>query len=113
MRPGYINFIDYLELTDKFYNVGELIIDIWKKLAGTGMAVISIQKDPKSSMGRGGQFSMEKSRLYLNMDYNKLTIVKAKIRKNPSINPNGMVFTFTDITGGCIFENIKRWDGNI
>jgi hypothetical protein len=113
VRPGYINFIDYLELTDKFYNVGELIIDIWKKLAGSGLAIISIQKDPKSSMGRGGQFSMEKSRLYLNMDYNKLTIVKAKIRKNPTINPNGMAFTFTDITGGCIFENIQRWDGSV
>jgi hypothetical protein len=106
--PGQINIIDYLEMTDNFYAVGGLIMDIWKKLNGTGLAVISIQKDPKASMGRGGQFSMEKSRLYLNMDYNKLTIVKAKIRKDPSINPNGKAWTFSDIAGGCEFLNIQE-----
>ena len=106
VEPNKINIIDYLEMNDNFFAVGGTILSIWEKLAGTGLAVIAIQKEPKADLGRGGQFSMEKARLYLTMDYNKLTIKKGKNRMNPAVNPNNRSWTFQNIWGGCKFLNI-------
>lgn len=106
VEPNKINIIDYLEMNDNFFAVGGTILSIWEKLAGTGLAVIAIQKEPKADLGRGGQFSMEKARLYLTMDYNKITIKKGKNRMNPAVNPNNRSWTFQNIWGGCKFLNI-------
>jgi len=106
VEPNKINIIDYLEMNDNFFNVGGTILSIWEKIAGTGLAIIAIQKEPKADLGRGGQFSMEKARIYLTMDYNKLTIKKGKNRMNPAVNPNNKSWTFQNIWGGCKFLNI-------
>lgn len=108
VEPGKINIIDYLELTDNFYAISGMMLQIHEKLAGQGLAIIAVQKEPKAELGRGGQFGMEKPRLYLTMDANKLTIKKAKNWVDPAQNPNGRAWTFQGMWGGCKFLNIME-----
>ena len=108
IEPDGINIIDFMEIYDKFYDVGLWIKKIYDKLR-SGIAVIAIQKkNANTDVGRGGEFSIEKSRLYLSMDFNKLTIVKAKNWADSSKNPNGLKVSFT-IKYGVIFENVSPW----
>ena len=104
IRPDDINVIDFLEISDNFYQIGQRLTDIYKRLRG-GIAFIALQKDPKVKTGRGGMFSMEKPRLYLTVDgdypYGQvIRILKAKNWRNPEINPNGYFCKFK-ILKGC------------
>ena len=63
-----IFIIDYLEIHDKFYEIGKSIKQIHDKLK-EGIAIIAIQMKGGERMGRGGDFSKELSRLYLSLDY--------------------------------------------
>jgi hypothetical protein len=85
-----IFIIDFLEIHDNFYEIAKYIRSIHEKLKN-GIAVIAVQKKAGAMLARGADFSMEKSRLYLSMDYDdqmratKLTIVDAKIPRNPDL----------------------------
>jgi hypothetical protein len=78
-----IYIIDFLECHDNFYEIAKPIRLIHEKLRD-GICVIAIQKGMNAQLGRGGDFSMEKARLYLTLDYlpnercSKCTIVDAK-----------------------------------
>jgi len=63
---GRINIVDFLEMYENFYLVGSHINEIYKKLNGA-IAIIALQKNPQTDAGRGGQFGLEKPRLYLSM----------------------------------------------
>ena len=110
VRPDAINVIDYLEVTDSFYLVAEEIAAIWSQLQ-KGVAVIAIQKKQGAKLGRGAEFSAEKPRLYLSMENNKLSIVKAKNWRIPGINPNGKTYAYS-LVDGCRFCNIKEVIGD-
>ena len=81
-----IFIIDFLEIHENFFEIGKPIKAIWDKLKD-GIAVIAIQMRTGAMMARGGDFTKEKSRLYLSMDYNnaractRVTIVDAKAPK--------------------------------
>jgi hypothetical protein len=85
-----IFIIDFLEIHDNFYEIAKFIRAIHEKLKN-GIAVVAVQKKAGAMLARGADFSMEKSRLYLSMDYDdqmratKLTIVDAKIPRNPEL----------------------------
>lgn len=85
-----IFIIDFLEIHDNFYEIAKYIRAIHEKLKN-GIAVVAVQKKAGAMLARGADFSMEKSRLYLSMDYDdqmratKLTIVDAKIPRNPDL----------------------------
>jgi len=102
-----INIIDYLEIHDEFWKIGAVIKQIYDKL-DSGIAVICLQKDPRKEYGLGGVRSLEKARLYLTMDSNKLTIVKGKNWVDSHINPNGLYLEFKLIQG-CQFILSKGW----
>ena len=107
--PDDINIIDYLEITTEFYRVAQEISSIHKKLSGhRGIAIVCIQKNRGTDMGRGGTFSMEKPRLYLAMDYGRVKIVKAKNWVNTQKNPNGLIKEFR-LHGGASFEETSGW----
>ncbi len=68
-----IYIIDFLEIHDKFYEIGKSIKQIHDKLRD-GIAIIAIQMKSAVNLtgerlGRGGDFSKEVSRLYLSLDY--------------------------------------------
>lgn len=108
IAPDCLNIVDYLEMTDDLFQVNTHLTAITKKL-GTGLAIVAIQKKVGQKWGRGAEFSAEKSKLYLSMDENKITIVKGKSWANKKVNPNGLRAEF-NITGGCEFEMTKEWD---
>ena len=107
IRPDCVNIIDYMELSGEFYMVAEYLRQIYDKLS-TGIAIVALQKDPKADQGRGGIFGLEKPRLYLNMDSNKITIRKAKNWTRPDVNPNRLELKFK-IVAGCRFIVIEDW----
>ena len=104
--PSSINLIDYLEVTDEFWKVGESIRRIYDKLE-TGIAIIGLQKKSGSEYARGGEFSLEKARLYLTLQAgnkeknSELKIVSAKNPKNDK-PPRGKVIEYK-LVQGCKF----------
>lgn len=107
IRPDCINIVDYLELAGDFYMVAEYLKSIHEKLH-SGIAIVALQKKRNAELGRGGDFGLEKPRLYLSMDPGKLTIQKAKNWANPESNPNGLVLNYK-LVSGCKFIVEKDW----
>lgn len=95
--PNGFNIIDFLEVHDVFYQVGEKLLEIHNNLKN-GIAVIGLQMNPGSEYGRGGSFSSEKPRLYITLDRGKLKIVKAKNWRSGE-NPNGWTADFRLVAG--------------
>jgi len=90
--PDGFNVIDYLEVSDKFFLVAGWIQKIHERL-NDGIAVICIQKDKGRETPRGGDFTLEKSRLAVSLFYNhgvnSCKIIKCKLPVG-GINPQGM-----------------------
>lgn len=112
IKPNSINIIDYLEMSDNFYQIAGKLAAIYKKLEN-GVAFVAIQKDRKAELGRGGSFGMEKPRLYLTVDPDKpgsiLRVRKAKNWQVHDYNPNGLYIKFK-IVGGCnLIPNEEGW----
>lgn len=112
--PNRITVIDFLEMLDNFYLVGQHIHSIHKKL-DNGLAIIALQKKRGTDMGRGAEFGLEKPRLYMAMgtreDKNKrlihyLKIVKAKNWAQDGVNPNNREFYFK-LAQGCRFMGVE------
>ena len=84
-----IFLVDYLEIHDNFYEIAKYIRQIHEAIQD-GVCIIAVQKKRGEMLARGGDFSMEKSRLYLNLDFledqrcSRLTIVDAKSPKVPA-----------------------------
>jgi len=105
---GVINIVDYLEMTNEFYRVGEYLNKIFRKLQGA-VALVCLQKTkPGSSSPLGGQRAMEKPRLVLAMSRARIKITKAKNWADPQFNPTGLVRNFR-ISKGSDFEWKKDW----
>lgn len=65
IRPDCLNVIDYLELAGDFYSIADQLRAIHDKLA-SGIAIVALQKKRGAELGRGGDFGLEKPRLYSN-----------------------------------------------
>jgi len=112
IKPDGINIIDYLEISDAFYQIAERLKNIYDRLK-TGIAVIALQKDAKQKEGRGGSFSKEKPRLYITLDSDPpqggvARIVKCKNYKNPAVNPNNMTCNYKIRQGSDLSRVISR-----
>ena len=100
-----IYIIDFLEVHENFYEIAKPIRKIHEKL-GDSLCFIGIQMKSGASLGRGGDFSAEKARLYLTMDFNqeekrtKVTIYDAKEPRPPFDNVRGK------------WRNVKIIDGH-
>jgi len=110
--PNGLTIIDYLEISDKFWLVAEELKQIYEKLE-TGVAVVCLQKTQGKDAGRGGDFGLEKPRLYLNLDQdppqgNLLTIRKAKEWADKLNNPNHKKLRFK-IIGGAKLVPVGDW----
>jgi len=85
VRKDTLNIIDWINLTDNFYKIGQIIEDI-KVRIGQGLAVVVIQKDADKHLGRGGGFTEDMADVYLEVDVmedfvSRLSIGKVKVAK--------------------------------
>ncbi len=101
--------IDYIEPPEEqLYKVGTIFRSIHEKLKD-GVAVCFIQKQYQALLGRGGQFSLDKARLYVGLDTgkpNKATIVSCKSFRG--VNPRSMTLQYK-IFGGWKIEPMGFW----
>ena len=107
-----IFIVDFLEVTTDFWKVAQYIQEIHRKLK-EGICIIALQKSEGKDNGRGGDFSKEKARLYIALDYlpeqktNRLKIVDAKAWQT-EINPRGM-FREYKLIHGSKFVKESKW----
>lgn len=110
-----IFIIDFLEIHENFYEIGKPIKQIWEKLRD-GIAIIAIQKKPGADTARGGEFTKEKARLYLSMDFlpselcTQVTIVDAKA-PTPMYADAGVTgwSRKVKIINGSKFDYLNNW----
>jgi hypothetical protein len=110
--PDGLNIIDFMEVHNEFYMVGEWIRRIYEVLSG-GVCIIALQKKSGTDFGRSGEISLEKPRLYLSISevikgYSSCKIVKAK-NYTGERNPNGLEKDFRIIKRGSELKELTEW----
>jgi hypothetical protein len=113
-RDG-LTLIDYLEEIDGQYNlITSQIRSVYDAL-GSGVAVIGIQKRTDSDYARGGQGTLEKSRMYVAVDsicivddqpICAIKIIKLKSWINRNLNYHELHFR---LKHGAVIEPISEW----
>jgi hypothetical protein len=103
--PNGINIIDWLNIPDNFFQIGSVIEEI-KTKHPNGISLIAIQKDPLKIAGMGGMFSMHLPSLYIAMDFERMTVLKAKAYNGH--NPNGEIYGFKITNSGTMFDDIHK-----
>ncbi len=106
IKPDAVNVIDFLEVHNDFWKVGEMLKDIHDRLK-RGIAVVALQKSKEKEVGRGGDMGLEKPKIYLAMDPGRITIIKCKEWRGNE-NPNGLSMTFK-LVGGSKFSETSLW----
>ncbi|HOQ43386.1 MAG TPA: bifunctional DNA primase/polymerase [Smithellaceae bacterium] len=107
-----IFIVDFLEVTTDFWKVGGMIQEIHRKLRD-GIAIIALQKADGKDTGRGGDFSKEKARLYLSLDYihdqkvNRIKVTDAKAWRSER-NPRGL-WRHYKLVRGSLFVPVTDW----
>ena len=107
---GNINIIDFLELYDNFYEVSGKLAEIHNKLKGA-VAIVAQQKNRGADTGLGGERTIEKPRLSLNMGHGFLKIRKNKNRIGGE-NTDGQRINFK-LINGCKFIPQGGWHYDI
>ncbi len=108
---GNLKIIDFLEVPDEVWRVGSMIQKIHAKLDGS-ICVIALQKKIGQDLGRGAEFSMEKARLYVSLDYQRAKIVSCKNFKENDIiagNPRGYTTQYKLVNGCKIIKSQQGW----
>jgi hypothetical protein len=112
---GNLNIIDYLEAPEEAYRIGPMIKRIHDRLEGS-ICVIGLQKKIGQDLGRGAEFSMEKARLYVSLDYQKAKIISCKNFKENEIirgNPRGYSTKYKLVNGCKIIKSAQGWTSPI
>ena len=112
LDPDGLNIIDFMEVHNEFYIVGEWIRKIYESL-NNGICVIALQKKAGTDFGRSGEISLEKPRLYLSISevikgYSSCKIVKAKNYVGER-NPNGLEKDFRITKRGSYLQELTEW----
>lgn len=102
-----LNIIDFLEVYDDFFAIGEKIKRIHEELDGA-VAIISIQKNVGAIHAVGGNRTMEKARLVINISPGEFKITKAKNFIRQDLNPNGLSCRWK-LVNGCKFMETGGW----
>lgn len=110
-NPDGLTIVDFIEERDgEYFNMGTHIREIYNSI-GQGCVIAAIQKQRGAEMGRGGDATAEKARLYCTVDcileapdrtICAMKIIKAKSYKGE--NPNGKTCLFAVIGGWRIVQ---------
>jgi len=114
-RDG-LSIVDYLEEVDgEYYKITSDIRSIYDSL-NEGIAVVAIQKHSQARVGRGGEGTTEKARLYLTIDtlvnqpdsvISAVRVIKAK--DYPNDNPNGKEIHIEIGNRGSEIKTVSGW----
>ncbi len=112
VKPNGVNFVDFLEVPEDFFLAGKYIADIHKKLE-SGIALVAMQKKQNSDFAKGGEMTLEKPRLAINLDKNEphgftCKITKLKEPRDFKKNIQGMTRDFV-ITRDSQILPISDW----
>jgi len=115
LLPDGLNIIDYFEIAGDFWRIADELMKIYQKL-NEGIAIVCLQKTEGKDAGRGGDFGLEKPRLYLNLDQEPpegavLSIRKAKEWAQEGKNPNLLKVKFKIVNGAKLIQQTK-WESN-
>ena len=97
--------MDFVRVDKDFFIVPAIINACKQKLEG-GIVAIAIQKSKFKDFGVGGEGTKDDAQLYINIDYERLTIIKAKSYRGD--NPNGRKYSFKIVGGGSRFHSIEE-----
>lgn len=106
--PNAINIIDFMEIHERHWEIGEMIYKVWSKLK-KGIAIIALQKDPAKDNPKGGIAAREKPRVSITLKagskdkFNVMVIDKIKNWRNRLHNPKGVEIEFK-LVNGCTFR---------
>jgi len=108
LLPDGFNVIDFYEISDQFWKIAADLKRIYDKL-NNGIAIVCLQKSEGKDMGRGGDFGLEKPRIYLNIDPDPpnggvLTIRRAKSWAKEGKNPNWYKVKFKIVNGAKLIQ---------
>lgn len=115
--PDGINIVDFLEVHEAFYKVAQAIAEMYEKL-NTGILLVCLQKSFHQKLGRGAEFSLEKARLYVTLDWSQkercgvARIVDAKFPVIPEQPARGMTRKYTLIAGSRFFP-LDSWSQEV
>jgi len=104
--------VDYLEIAEDFSKIALPLAKIHEKL-GQGLALIGLQKADGKDVGRGADFSREKARLYLSLDWdadrkqNRIKIIDCKSWRDR--NPRGLCRYYKLVKGAGIIPQ-GNWE---
>lgn len=115
-NPNGLTVVDFLEEVDgEYFRIPTDLRNIYDSL-DTGIAVVCIQKHSKAEVGRGGEGTAEKPRLYLTVDklvyQQKSTVSAVKIYKAKNYigdNPNGLERHVAFGRYGANMEPLSDW----
>ena len=99
-----INIIDYLEVHNEFWRVGEYLHNIDAAL-GESIAIVALQMDKGRTVGRGGSHSLEKPELSIAINSGKATITKVREYVGED-NPNGKEYIYKLVNGCQIIKSV-------
>lgn len=99
--------IDYVEIYDSFWKIGEILADVHRALNG-GVAVANIQKGKGKEHGLGGDFTAFKPSLVLSVRPNITRCTKLKEWNDDRENINHMEFRWK-LVDGCRFLRQQGW----
>jgi hypothetical protein len=105
IKPDAINIIDYMTVYDDFWTIAGLINDVGQRLK-KGMCLINLQKNKGAEFARGGQSTIDLSRIYLTLEHisnqegNRAIIVDAKMPKDEETpHPRGQTCIYSLVKG--------------
>ena len=115
--PDDVTVIDYIDIHEEFYRLGGIFLQIHERLCN-GICLAAIQKRSGASVGKGGDATMEKCRLYVTLNrvepandepYMIARIAKCKQSRKEDMNANGLIRTFRVIHRGTEFDCLDNW----
>jgi hypothetical protein len=115
VKPDCLNIIDWINLTDQFYQIGKIIEDV-KAALGRGLAIVVLQKEEEAKLARGRGFTRDLADVYLTIDpygdkasvskwESRLEVGKVKDKKKMI---EGRTWAFHFIDGGSNLHNIRE-----